>query len=151
MAASVAVVLGTQLLLLAYHEEDGMAEIAPPGGTAAWPYLVFCAGLAFATPLGLYRGVVVAFRGVRSPARRGAVAGLAVALWSNAVAAALPYVGAYPSLPALLAAHGLCGDHPWRGTFWLVLVLANVLLWTAGATILSWTYSWMRRKGWIPN
>jgi hypothetical protein len=136
--AWVAVVHATYFVTL----DDDIAEhcVAPLRGTSAiYAAIAFLFFQYFFSAFGLFLGILLLPGWTHSPARVGLVAGLLVGLWANAEFLAIPYCGAYTSLPGAVLGSVLSGGEN-RG-FWYYgpALVTNVVLWA----IVGWSLCWL--------
>jgi hypothetical protein len=117
------------LYFVTLDDDPLMAWLAPLRGTAAAQPAVDLLLLQYPVSVfGLFLLAVQLHPRVRSPTRFGLVAGGLFALWANAQFLAIPYGGAYTSLPGMLLGSALTGGANMGPLYILPVLATNVIL-----------------------
>jgi hypothetical protein len=131
------VVIAAQFMIFALRPVEGYPGLELPRDFLPGIYPWVAGSLVLVVPVGLILGVRRISPLVRRPAVRGLVAGVVISFWSNAMVLSLPYVGGYPSLPAILLANALVPGKAWGMISWGGILAGNVLFW--GSACVAWT------------
>jgi hypothetical protein len=112
------------------QDEPVEVWIAPLRGTAAIvPAVVLLLLQAPVTLWGVFAAVLQLRARVRSSSRIGLLGGALFGLWCNTQFLALPYIGAYPSLPGLILGSALIGGANQGPLYCLSVLASNAVLW----------------------
>lgn len=98
--------------------------------------LVFLSTQFVVVPFGLVVGVSVLWNRIHSPASRGIVGGLAIAMWANATFLVVPYLGAYASFPTAGIVWLLTGGQRAGSTYYLTVLASNAIIYPLFAVLL---------------